>query len=130
VRLRRDAKVELLRRVPLFERCSQEELRQIAAIATEAAYAQGEALVREGDPGSDFFVVLSGEVDVRREQLVGVTYHDPDGEKAYCYNSETASLQARLWEDGRLVEELTAPGRAHFEYAQREPVPGLEVQVT
>ena len=29
----------------------------------------------------------------------------------------------------RLVETLVAPGRAHFEYAQREPVPGLELQV-
>jgi hypothetical protein len=71
-----------------------------------------------------------------RETLVGVTYHDPDGELAYCYNSEVASLRLQAYARDRaestgwrLVETLVAPGRAHFEYAQREPVPGLELQV-
>ena len=30
--LRKDAKVELLKRVPLFERCSKRELKEIASI--------------------------------------------------------------------------------------------------
>jgi hypothetical protein len=72
---------------------------------------------------------LTVEVEADRDGMVGVTYHDPDGERAYCYNSETASMQVRVWEDDRLVDELVAPGRAHFEYAQREAVPGLELQV-
>jgi hypothetical protein len=79
---------------------------------------------------------IVAEVDAAREQLVGVTYHDPDGDLAYCYNSETASMRVRVWrrdrdlEEGwRLEEELAAPGRAHFEYAQREPVPDLELHV-
>ena len=77
------------------------------------------------------------DVDAPRDRLVGVTYHDPDGDLAYCYNSEVASMQVRVWERDRAVEEgwrlldeLTAPGRAHFEYAQRETVPDLELQVT
>lgn len=77
------------------------------------------------------------DVDARREQLVGVTYHDPDGDLAYCYNSETASMRVRVWqrdrsvqEGWRLLDELTAPGRAHFEYAQRETVPGQSLAVT
>ena len=76
------------------------------------------------------------DVDAPREQLVGVTYHDPDGDLAYCYNSETASMRVRVWqrdrsvtEGWRVIDELVAPGRAHFEYAQREPVPDLELQV-
>jgi len=76
------------------------------------------------------------DVDAPREQLVGVTYHDPDGDLAYCYNSETASMHVRVWqrdrsliEGWRVIDELVAPGRAHFEYAQREPVPDLELQV-
>ena len=72
-----------------------------------------------------------------RERLVGVTYHDPDGDLAYCYNSEIASMHVRVWERDRgvqegwrLLDELASKGRAHFEYAQRETVPGLELQVT
>jgi hypothetical protein len=76
------------------------------------------------------------DVDAPREALVGVTYHDPDGRKAYCYNSEIASMRLTLWERDRarpegwrIADELRAPGRAHFEYAQREPVPDLELHV-
>ncbi len=74
---------------------------------------------------------LIGQVDAQRTQLAGVTYHDPDGDRAYCYNSETASMRLQLLErTGRgrgwtLRTTLNAPGRAHFEYAQRTPVPGL-----
>jgi len=68
-------------------------------------------------------------IEADRDAMVGVTYHDPDGERAYCYNTETASMRVRVWDGDRLVDELTAPGRAHFEYAQRDPVPGLELQV-
>jgi hypothetical protein len=76
---------------------------------------------------------LVGEVDASREQLAGVTYHDPDGELAHCYNSETASLRLHVYERARRVggwehrQALVAPGTAHFEYAQRSPVPGLEL---
>ncbi|HEX3318536.1 MAG TPA: hypothetical protein VHR88_10980 [Solirubrobacteraceae bacterium] len=77
------------------------------------------------------------DVDAPRATLVGVTYHDPDGERAYCYNSEVASLRCRVHERDRSsptgwrqVETLLAPGRAHFEYAQREPVHGVALAVT
>jgi hypothetical protein len=76
---------------------------------------------------------LIGEVSADRELLAGVTYHDPDGELAYCYNSEAASMRLHLYERARQVggwahqETLLSPGRAHFEYAQRTPVPGLEL---
>lgn len=79
---------------------------------------------------------LIGEVDADREQLVGVTYHDPDGELAYCYNSETASMRLHVYEKARRVggwahrETLVAEGRAHFEYAQRTPIADLELLTT
>ncbi|HVS28046.1 MAG TPA: hypothetical protein VHE14_00725 [Solirubrobacteraceae bacterium] len=72
---------------------------------------------------------LVGDVVARREDLVGVTYHDPDGQLAYCYNSEVATLQLALWDGNTLLERLSAPGRAHFEYAQREPIEGIELAV-
>jgi hypothetical protein len=77
---------------------------------------------------------LVGEVDAPRAGLVGVTYHDPDGELAYCYNSEVATMRLQRWERPRrgewaLTETLVAPERAHFEYAQRDPVDGLALQL-
>ena len=79
---------------------------------------------------------LTGEVDADRELLAGVTYHDPDGELAYCYNTETASMRLQIWDRARRVggwshrATLVSAGSAHFEYAQRTPVPGVDVLVT
>ena len=79
---------------------------------------------------------LIGEVDADRSLLAGVTYHDPDGELAYCYNGETASMRVHVYERARQVggwahrRTLHANGTAHFEYAQRVPVPGMELLTT
>jgi len=64
--LRRDAKIDLLRKVPLFERVPRKELARIAALATEVSYPQGVPLLREGSRDDGFFILLQGEVDVRR----------------------------------------------------------------
>jgi hypothetical protein len=78
---------------------------------------------------------LAGSVSTRREDLVGVTYHDPDGELAYCYNTEVADMRLEVYErsrpggDWRQTDELQADGTAHFEYAQREPVEGVELKI-
>ena len=72
---------------------------------------------------------LVGEVDAPRASLVGVTYTDPDGEQAYCYNSEVASMRLSVFDSGALTRTLVSQGRAHFEYAQRTPVPGMELHL-
>lgn len=65
VRLRKDAKVFLLAKVPLFEQCSRRQLAKIAAIAHEVECPAATPVVREGDAGSELFIVVHGEVDVR-----------------------------------------------------------------
>ena len=78
-------------------------------------------------------VRVRGNVSARREDLVGVTYHDPDGELAYCYNTEVADMRLevfrRISRSWTQVDELRADGRAHFEYAQRTPVEGVELKI-
>jgi CRP/FNR family transcriptional regulator, cyclic AMP receptor protein len=64
--LRKDAKVELLRHVTLFSGCSKKELGQIALIADEIDFPAGKTLIRQGDPGRQFFVVVEGEVKVTK----------------------------------------------------------------
>src|SRR2546421_4415613 len=65
--LRRDAKVELLSEVPLFAGLSRGELGHLAAIADEVDLRKGKVLIREGDRGREFFVLLQGEAEVRRK---------------------------------------------------------------
>ena len=67
MRARRDSKIELLRQVPLFARCSKRELSRVAGIADEVALPEGRELTREGMRGREFFVLLDGTADVRRK---------------------------------------------------------------
>ena len=55
--------------VELLAALSNTELNKLAAAASERRYAAGEKIVRQGDPGDEFFIVISGRVrtTVRRE---------------------------------------------------------------
>jgi CRP/FNR family transcriptional regulator, cyclic AMP receptor protein len=64
--LRKDAKIELLKRVPLFERCSKKELAQIAALADEVDLPSARDLTKEGAGGFEFLILVDGEADVVR----------------------------------------------------------------
>ncbi len=64
--LGKNAKVELIRKVPLFARCSRKELQQIASVADEVELPEGKELTKEGERGREFFVILDGAADVRR----------------------------------------------------------------
>lgn len=62
--LGRNAKVELIRKVPLFAHCSRGEIAEVAKIADEIDVKAGKVLTREGDRGQEFFVLLDGAADV------------------------------------------------------------------
>jgi CRP-like cAMP-binding protein len=64
VQLRKNRKVELLRSVPLFSECSKRELADVADIADELSIPAGTALMREGQRGREFVVVVEGTVKV------------------------------------------------------------------
>jgi CRP-like cAMP-binding protein len=66
VQLRTDAKVDLLRRIPLFSQCSKRELRAISSIADEIDLKEGKELTRQGRLGREFFVLIDGTADVRK----------------------------------------------------------------
>jgi CRP/FNR family transcriptional regulator, cyclic AMP receptor protein len=65
--LRRNHKMELLRRAPLFAGCSKKELAQISQIADELDFRAGKTLIKEGTPGREFFVLIDGSAEVRRK---------------------------------------------------------------
>ena len=67
MQLRKDAKLELLKSVPLFASCSKSDLRRIAALADGIDFDDGRTLIREGTRGSEFFVVVEGALRVTRD---------------------------------------------------------------
>jgi CRP-like cAMP-binding protein len=66
VSLSKNEKVELLKRVPLFESCTKRELIEVAVAADEREASTGDKLTEEGRPGREFFVLTEGSVVVRR----------------------------------------------------------------
>ena len=52
--------------VPMFQACSEEELIAVAYLATPKALEAGTEIVREGDTGNDFFVLMMGTATVAR----------------------------------------------------------------
>jgi putative ABC transport system ATP-binding protein len=57
---------EFLRAVDLFRPLTPTQLTNVAEKMTKRQYAAGETVIREGDPGEEFFLISDGEVDVVR----------------------------------------------------------------
>src|SRR5579883_3458370 len=57
---------EFLRAVDLFRALTPTQLTDVAEKMTKRQYRAGEVIIREGDPGEEFFLISDGEVDVVR----------------------------------------------------------------
>jgi CRP/FNR family cyclic AMP-dependent transcriptional regulator len=62
-----DARVEMLKSIPLFAECDDKQLAFIATQVDEVDFAAGRDLCREGSAGGEFFIILSGSAEVRRQ---------------------------------------------------------------
>ena len=62
-----DTKVQALKRVPLFADLSRNELTTLAKLSEDLEVDAGKVLIREGDVGREFFVIVDGEVEVTKD---------------------------------------------------------------
>jgi CRP-like cAMP-binding protein len=67
MRLGKDGKVELIKKVPLFSKLSKKGLEAVAQIADEIDLPQGRVMAEQGDRGREFVVLLEGEADVTKD---------------------------------------------------------------
>ena len=71
--MKKDARIELLRDVWLFERCTKKELEALATLATPLDLPAGKVLATQGEQGAEFFVIVSGKAEATRENVtIGV----------------------------------------------------------
>ncbi|MGH3109296.1 MAG: cyclic nucleotide-binding domain-containing protein [Gaiellaceae bacterium] len=97
MRLGSNAKVDLLKRVPLFAGCSKKELEALAVVADEIDLRKDATLTREGQPGREFFVLIEGDVEVTQggEEIARLAAGDWFGEIALLTKaSRTATVTA------------------------------------
>jgi len=73
-----DTKVESLKRAPLFEDLSKDELEQLAKISEDMEVVAGRVLCREGEPAQEFFVIIDGEAEATKDGKSLRTMKDGD----------------------------------------------------
>jgi hexokinase len=59
-----DANRQLLSNVSAFTKLPHRGMVEVCNIAETAAYSKGELLIKQGEPGDNFFIIRSGSVDV------------------------------------------------------------------
>lgn len=65
-----DPKLDLLHSIPLFSRLGRREIERLGQLFDEIDVPAGQVLMRQGDRGSEMFVVASGRVRVDRDGQV------------------------------------------------------------
>jgi CRP-like cAMP-binding protein len=139
MRLGKDGKVELIKKVPLFSKLSKKELEEVAHIADEIDLPKGKVMALEGDRGREFFVLLEGEADVTKGDKSINTMREGDffGEIALVTQmprtaSVTATTEVRVLviterDFGALLKHSPAVGRGVAEALAERVAPELPV---
>lgn len=58
---------DVLRLVPMFAGMSDRSFESIAGVASDVAFAEGDELVRQGEPGTAFYILVSGRARIDRD---------------------------------------------------------------
>ena len=62
-----DTKADALSGTPLFKDLSRHELVELAKVTEDLEVDEGKVLMRDGDLGREFFVIVDGEVSVTKD---------------------------------------------------------------
>jgi CRP/FNR family transcriptional regulator, cyclic AMP receptor protein len=60
------ATLQMLEKVPIFSSLTDRQLRLLAKDALERSYAEGTAVVKQGEKGIAFYLLLDGQCEVKR----------------------------------------------------------------
>jgi CRP-like cAMP-binding protein len=61
-----DQKLELLKRTPLLSGLARQDIEEVGRLVDEVDLQPGYVLMREGDVGREFFVIIDGQVRIDR----------------------------------------------------------------
>jgi CRP/FNR family cyclic AMP-dependent transcriptional regulator len=98
---RKDDYLDYLAAVPLFSALGKKELKQIASLTFDMNAEKGKVIVREGEPGHEFFLITSGTATatLRGEKLASFKAGDFFGEMALV---DQGPRSATVTADGNL----------------------------
>ena len=115
----------VLAEIPLFANLNRRHLRNIAATGTIREVHGGTTIIRAGEPGDTFYVLLDGKVSVRRRGLPALSLGTGSffGELALL---DSAPRTATVVADGPIVC-LTISQARFFKLLRSEPAIAIAV---
>lgn len=108
---------EFLGKVPLFAACVPAEIEAIAAVAQANEFQPGQIIVTQGTPGTAFYLILQGRVEIMRDgsSLGALSAGDFFGEMSLLDNAPrsatiraletTTCLMLSSWDFKALLEQ-------------------------
>ena len=72
------AQLNSLKNVPLFNACSKRDLERVAKATDEITMTAGSIVIDQGDMGREAFIILKGEVTIKRNNRQIATLSDGD----------------------------------------------------
>ena len=116
---------DLLRLVPLFAGMSDRSFEAIAGVSSPIAFGAGEPIVRQGEPGDAFFIIVSGRARVDRNETTLRELGPGDflGEIALVDGGTRTATVTAL----EPIEAVTVTREAFQDLFERLPVFRLEV---
>jgi PPM family protein phosphatase len=118
-------KVKALKRIRLFSLCDTHELVKVLNIVHVRSYEPGDVLIAEDTVGDDFFILVSGKVEVVRQGQLLITLSPgaPFGETALLERAQrSATVRALEPTKAMLI-------RGHDFYAMLEQEPAMAVKL-
>jgi len=106
-------RVGILGRTPVFAGLPRRLLARLAVQLFEKAYAPGEAVFSEGDPGKGLFIVLDGEIEVVRDAGQGP-------QRIVTFSPGTAFGELALIDDRPRSAHVIAMEDSHLLVLRRE----------
>ena len=125
--------VELLRSVPLFQGLNEEDLSGLVSNLSELHFAAGQVIINQGEPGTEMFIVASGDVNIflpgdasRRVSLKDIARGEYFGELA-LFDDKPRSASALATTHAVLLQLTRATLAA---YLERRPSAAMSILQT
>ncbi len=121
-RIDKQERFEQLRQLSFFHDFSHAEIWEVLRASDWRAYAAGQEIVREGELDDRFYIIVSGQVDVKQNGNVVGSLHKGDcfGETSYVTAARrTATISAHdhvtlLRVSSTLLEQVSTACQLHF----------------
>jgi CRP-like cAMP-binding protein len=91
----KDTAVDVLRQVPLLKDLDPDQLQKVADVATTSDFREGDVIIRKGEIGNTFFIVLEGVVVCTDASMGDKGEEGDEGASAASGGAAAASSPAR-----------------------------------